>query len=67
LFGRSGLSLTNAGWRSENSLLSLDFLIRSDELVGVVDAVRNESDDISISNAFISEFIDNLDCVEGIN
>jgi len=68
MFGRSGLSLTNAqGWRSENSLLSLDFLIRSDELVEVVDAVRNESDDISISNAFISEFIDNLDCVEDIN
>jgi len=65
MFGRSGLSLTNAqGWRSENSLLSLDFLIRSDELVEVVDAVRNESDDISISDAFISQFIDNLDCDE---
>jgi hypothetical protein len=64
MFGRSGLSLTNADWRSEKSLLSLDFLIRSDELNEVVDAVRNESDDISISDAFISQIIDNLDCNE---
>jgi hypothetical protein len=60
-FGRSGLSLKSAGWKSENSLLSLDFLIRSDDFAGVVDAVRAESDDISISDAIIKELIDNLD------
>jgi hypothetical protein len=49
----------------ENSLLSLDFLIRSDELGGVLDAVRTEDDDISISSiAIINEIIGNLDCEE---
>jgi hypothetical protein len=58
-FGRSGLSLKSAG-----SLLSLDYLIRSDDFAGVVDVLRTESDDISISDAIINEIIGNLDCDE---
>jgi hypothetical protein len=49
--GRSSVSLMSVGWQSENSLLSPDFLIRSDELGGVVNAFRNEDDDISITKS----------------
>jgi hypothetical protein len=67
-FGKSGLSLMNAGmFSSEKSQLNQDSLFRSEEFVRVVDAVRDDkaaNDEVSISDFIISNFIEDLNCEE---